>query len=82
MDLKIVKGTVVTAAETRRPEVGIAGGRVVAVAPKIPELAQETIDAAGFLVQPGCAEVHMHLGFLPAGVGWADGQREDWGGSE
>jgi len=72
MDLKIINGTVVTAAETRQAEVGIEGGRVVAVAPKIPEPTPETIDAAGCLVLPGCVEAHTHLDFPLAGTLSAD----------
>ena len=74
MDLKIVNGTVVTAAETRQAEVGIQGGRVVAVSPRIEAAARETMDAAGCLVLPGCVEAHTHLDFLLTGTRSADGQ--------
>ena len=73
MDLKIVSGTVVTAGETWQAEVGIEGGRVAAVAPRIPEEARETIDAAGCLVLPGCVEAHTHMDFPLAGTVSADG---------
>jgi dihydropyrimidinase len=72
MDLKIVNGTVVTAAETRQSEVGIAGGRVVAISPRVEAAARETIDAAGCLVLPGCVEAHTHLDFPLAGTLSAD----------
>jgi len=68
MDLRIINGTVVTTAETRQAEVGIAGGRVVALAPKIPEPAPETIDAGGCRVLPGCVEAHTHMDFPLAGA--------------
>ncbi len=72
MDLKIVNGTVVTAGETRQAEVGIDGGRVVAVAARVAGEARETIDAAGCLVLPGCVEAHTHLDFPLAGTLSAD----------
>jgi dihydroorotase-like cyclic amidohydrolase len=76
MDLKIVNGTVVTAAETRQVEVGVADGRIAAVGSKLPE-ALECIDAAGCLVLPGCVEAHTHLDFPLAGTVSADGQQSD-----
>ncbi len=72
MDLKVVNGTVVTAAEAWHADVGIEGGRVAAIAPKIAEPARETIDAAGCLVLPGCVEAHTHLDFPLAGTISAD----------
>jgi len=74
MGQKIANGTVVTAVEARKAEVGIQGGRVAAVASKIPEAAREIIDAAGCLVLPGCVEAHTHLDFLLTGTRSADGQ--------
>jgi len=77
MDLKIVNGTVVTAAETRQAEVGIQGGRVVAVSPRIEAAARETMDAAGCLVLPGCVEAHTHLDFPLAGTELVEGRHDN-----
>ncbi len=72
MDLKIVNGTMVTTAETRRADLGIAGGRVTVIAEHIGEAAREIIDASGCLVLPGCVEAHTHLDFPLAGTRSAD----------
>lgn len=61
MDLKIVNGTVVTANKTLRADVGIAKGKVVKIARKIKEPAQEELDAKGLYVFPGGIDVHTHL---------------------
>lgn len=61
MDLKIVNGTVVTANKTLRADVGIAQGKVVKIARKIKEPAQEEVDAKGLYVFPGGIDVHTHL---------------------
>ena len=77
MDLNIINGTVVTAADARQAGVGIEGGRIVAVVPKLPRPACETIDAAGCLVLPGCVEAHTHLDVPLAGTVSAEGQQDD-----
>jgi dihydropyrimidinase len=61
MDLKIVNGTVVTANKTLRSDVGIAKGKIVKIASKIKEPAQEELDAKGLYVFPGGIDVHTHL---------------------
>ncbi len=63
VDLLITGGTVVTAAGSRRADVAIDGGRMVAVEPDLTGLAataRERVDAAGLLVLPGCVDVHTH----------------------
>ena len=77
MDLKIINGTLVTAAETRQADVGIENGRIAAIAPRIAAPARETIDAEGCLVLPGCVEVHTHLDVPLASSVLADDQRMD-----
>jgi cytosine deaminase len=42
-------------------DVGIAGGRIVAVAPGLAAAAGEEIDAAGRVLLPGLVESHLHL---------------------
>jgi dihydropyrimidinase len=59
-DLVIRGGTVVTASDTMRADVGIRDGRIVAVAEEITGGAR-TIDASGLLVMPGGIDSHVHL---------------------
>ena len=59
-DLVIRGGTVVTAADTVRADVGIRDGTIVAVADRI-EGGAKVIDASGLLVMPGGIDSHVHL---------------------
>src|ERR1700731_4215030 len=59
-ELVVRGGTVVTATESIRADVGVDGGQVTALAPSLPTGRQE-IDAAGLLVLPGGVDVHTHL---------------------
>ena len=72
-DLVIRGGTVVTAADTVRADVGIKGGKIIAVGLDLPKGDKE-IDAAGLLVMPGGIDSHVHLA-QPAfgGPAMADG---------
>ena len=66
-DLIIRGGTVVTAADTFRADVGIRGDKIVALADKLsggPEL-----DAGGLLVMPGGVDTHCHIEQLRPGGG-------------
>jgi len=62
MDVIIRNGTVVTAVDTYRADVGIKGGKIVSIAKHIPPVdgAQE-VDAEGKYVMPGGIDVHVHL---------------------
>lgn len=43
-------------------DIGIAGGKIVAVAPSLPQNeARRTISAKGFLVTPGLVDMHAHV---------------------
>ncbi|MCJ2114448.1 dihydropyrimidinase [Methylobacterium sp. E-025] len=66
-DLAIRGGTVVTAADTLRAEIGIRDGRIVAVAERVADAAR-TIDASGLLVLPGGIDSHVHIA-QPSGPG-------------
>jgi dihydropyrimidinase len=59
-DLAVRGGTVVTAADTIRADVGIRDGKIVAVSERI-EGAKRTVDASGLLVMPGGIDSHVHL---------------------
>jgi dihydropyrimidinase len=59
-DLAIRGGTVVTASDTTRCDIGIRGGRIVQLAETI-DGAATTVDATGLLVLPGGIDSHVHL---------------------
>ncbi len=62
-DMLILGGTVVTTAGSRRADVAVDGGRIVAVEPGLDGLAaatREVVDATGLLVLPGAIDVHTH----------------------
>ncbi len=58
-DAVIRNGTVVTAADTAKCEIGIKDGRIVALGERLPAGARE-IDASGRLVLPGGVDSHCH----------------------
>jgi dihydropyrimidinase len=60
LDLVIRGGTVVTAADVGKCNVGVKDGRIVALAEDLPRAASE-IDASGLLVLPGGIDSHVHL---------------------
>ena len=66
-DLAIRGGTVVTASDTIRADVGVQGGKIVAVAERI-EDAKREIDASSLLVLPGGIDSHVHIA-QPSGPG-------------
>jgi len=66
-DTVIRNGTIVTAADTFRADLGIRDGRIAAIADRL-ENATKVIDAAGLLVMPGGIDSHVHLS-QPAGPG-------------
>jgi dihydropyrimidinase len=64
-DLVVRGGTVVTASETMRADVGIRAGRMVALAESLPPEGR-VIDAGGLLVMPGGVDTHCHIEQLEA----------------
>jgi dihydropyrimidinase len=72
-DLVVAGGTVVTAAEQFRADVGIRDGRVAALGTGL--AGQRTIDAGGLLVMPGGVDSHCHIEQLRAG---GDADEETW----
>ena len=66
-DLIIRGGTVVTAADQFRADIGISGGRIAALATSL--AGGPTIDAGGLLVMPGGVDSHCHIEQLQAGGG-------------
>ena len=67
LDTIIKRGTVVTAADTYRADVGIKDGRICMIAEDLTE-AVEIIDATGLLVMPGGIDSHVHIS-QPSGDG-------------
>ncbi|MFD2236858.1 dihydropyrimidinase [Aureimonas populi] len=59
-DTVIHGGTLVTAAETFKGDLGIRDGRIAAIAERI-EGGERRIDAGGRLVMPGGIEAHCHI---------------------
>ena len=71
-ELVIRQGTVVTATETLRCDVGVDGGRITALGEGLPAGRRE-LDARGLYVLPGGIDSHVHLDQLSsAGVVCAD----------
>jgi dihydropyrimidinase len=59
-DLTVRNGTVATATDTFRCDVGIRGGRIVALSERL-EPGREDIDASDRLVLPGGVDSHCHI---------------------
>jgi allantoinase len=71
LDLVVRGGTVVAPGGARRADVGVADGRIAAIAPELDGGAREEVDAAGLHVLPGAVDAHVHLN---------DPGRADWEG--
>lgn len=67
LDTIIKGGTVVTAADTYKADVGIKDGRISVIAADLTD-AVEVIDATGLLVMPGGIDSHVHIA-QPSGDG-------------
>jgi len=72
-DLIIRGGTVVTAADVARCDVGVKQGRIAALGAALPRAASE-IDASGLLILPGGIDSHVHFDQpMGPGIVMADG---------
>ena len=58
-ELVVAGGTVVTASDVFRADVGIAGGRIAAIGLDLK--GERTLDASGLLVLPGGVDSHCHI---------------------
>lgn len=74
MDTIVKGGTVVTATETYRADVGIAHGRIAQVGLDLAAHGAHVVDAAGRYVMPGGVDPHTHLDSRSQGTVTAD----DW----
>jgi dihydropyrimidinase len=72
-DLVIRGGTVVTASDQFRADVGVRGGRVAALADSL--RGERELDAGGLLVMPGGVDTHCHIEQLRDG---GDADEETW----
>lgn len=61
LDLLVRGGTVVTPDGLVESDLGVADGRIVALAPLLDERAREEIDARGLTVFPGMLDAHVHF---------------------
>jgi dihydropyrimidinase len=72
-DTIIKNGTIITATETTRADLGISGEKVSAIATQLPkENATQIIDATNLLLLPGGIDVHTHLDMPFGGTTSAD----------
>ncbi len=71
-DLAIRGGTVVTAADVTRCDIGIKDGRIAVLSGAVTDAAR-TIDATGLLVMPGGIDSHVHLAQPSGEAVMADG---------
>ena len=60
LDLAIRNGTVVTATDIARQDIGIADGKIALLGSEVPP-AENEIDAAGQFVLPGGIDSHVHI---------------------
>ncbi len=77
-DLVVRGGTVVTAVDTVRADIGIRNGRIAAVGENLS--GADTLEAGGLLVMPGGVDTHCHIEQLQEGGGadeetWETGSR-------
>src|SRR3954469_7952213 len=66
-DTVIRDGTIATASETFKADVGIRDGRIVAIGERLTD-AHDMVDATGKLVLPGGIDSHVHIS-QPSGPG-------------
>src|SRR5579871_4259103 len=72
-DTLIKNGIIATATDTYVSDLGVAGGRITALAQNLPpESAATVIDAGGLYVLPGGIDVHTHLDMPFGGTTSAD----------
>src|ERR1041385_4745529 len=72
-DTIIKNGTIITATDTTRADLGINGEKISAIAAQLPtENATLVIDAANHLLLPGGIDVHTHLDMPFGGTTSAD----------
>ena len=61
LDLLLRGGTVVTATELRAVDIGVAGGKIVALESGLAAASKEQIDVSGLHIFPGVIDAHVHF---------------------
>lgn len=61
MDLVIKNGTIVTATESYKADIGVKDGKIFMIAEDIDAKGAEVVDASGKMVLPGAIDCHTHL---------------------
>lgn len=72
MDLIIKNGTLITALETFKADLGVKDGKIVQIGENLRDDGAEICDAAGKYVLPGAIDVHTHLAMPFGGTVSAD----------
>src|SRR6516225_9118879 len=72
-DLVVRNGTVATAADVFRADIGVTAGRIATIGAKLPRGRRE-IDAQGKIVTPGGVDSHCHIAQRSSlgGMRWHD----------
>src|SRR5262245_17193430 len=70
-DLVVRGGTVVTAEDQQRVDVGVVDGRIASLGVDLPR-GREEIDASRYLILPGGVDVHTHLDVEVGGMTTVD----------
>ncbi len=73
MDLIIKNGTIVTAKEQFKADIGVTNGKITAIAADLNAPEAKIVDASGKLVLPGGIDAHTHLAMPFGGTVSADG---------
>ena len=60
-DLMLRNGTLITTEGSSQVDLGIEGGKIVAIAPELEGTAGEEIDARGMHIFPGVIDAHLHF---------------------
>ncbi len=72
MDLLIKNGTIVTAKETFKGDIGVTDGKITAIGTDLQGPAPKVVDATGLYVLPGAIDAHTHLAMPFGGTVSAD----------
>jgi dihydropyrimidinase len=75
MDLTVKGGILVTPTDSFRADVGVADGKIVALAADLADSGEEVLDATGRWVFPGGVDVHCHFPWPSKEVLSGDGVR-------